>query len=162
MKSIKQFELRTRRVPIGCKVCGSIIKDPTTVAQAARSMFKSETKAKFFAFYLGLSGEVLGYSEVAKGCQDQITIDPINIFRDAILLSCHSLVIAHNHPRGGGVTEYDVETTKLLQNAGRVIGIPLVDHVVISGGEAISVLPYLAEQPTVIIKKKRKRKCKKV
>jgi DNA repair protein RadC len=68
-------------------------------------------------------------------------IHPREIFRPAIERSAAALIIAHNHPSGSaGPTDSDIEITKQLVEAGKIMGIDLLDHLIISKNNFTSIL----------------------
>jgi len=159
IKTVKKFNLTFQKVRLDCRVCNSYDADRTNIPQIVRSLLRRETKhSKFLVFFLGIAGDILGYAEVAEGCQDQITIETISVFRTAVLLSCRSIVVAHNHPKGGGLTEYDLNVTKSIMDAANIVGIPLVEHFVLTGDQVLSTVNALANnQPVEKIRKRRRR-----
>ena len=80
---------------------------------------------------------------ITSGLRDQTLIDPSALFRRAILLNASSVVVAHNHPSGDVTpSPRDIEATDALARAGRVIGIPLRDHLIL--GRPDLDPPYLS------------------
>ncbi len=66
------------------------------------------------------------------GLGAQTLIDPQTLFRKAVMLDAHCLILVHNHPSGDVTpSAQDVETTRALVAAGRVLGIPVLDHVIV-------------------------------
>ena len=69
---------------------------------------------------------------ITSGLRDQTLIDASALFRRAILLNASSVIVAHNHPSGDVTpSPRDIEATDALARAGRVIGIPLRDHIIL-------------------------------
>jgi DNA repair protein RadC len=68
------------------------------------------------------------------------------VFREAILAACANVILAHNHPSGDPAPSgEDIRLTKQLVQAGRMVGIPVLDHVILgrlreSGGEDFASL----------------------
>ena len=70
--------------------------------------------------------------EVSRGILNQTLVHPREVFREAIASSAGHLVLAHNHPSGDPTpSAEDMKATRDMVNAGRVLGIPLIDHVIL-------------------------------
>ncbi|NOY25281.1 MAG: DNA repair protein RadC [Oligoflexia bacterium] len=84
------------------------------------------------ALYLGARGRVLGHRVLTSGSDRHTIVDPRQVFRPAVQLGAASVIVAHNHPSGDPTpSEPDVDVTRRLAAAGRVLGIALIDHLVI-------------------------------
>lgn len=86
----------------------------------------------FEAVYLNTKNEVISRKNISKGTLNSTLVHPREVFKEAIRLSASSLFVAHNHPSGNPNPSYeDIEITRILVEAGKCIGIPLNDHVII-------------------------------
>ncbi|MBN2655606.1 MAG: DNA repair protein RadC [Spirochaetales bacterium] len=87
----------------------------------------------FFSISLNGAHEVIDVKTVSKGILNRAIIHPREVFADAITLRAASLVVAHNHPSGNlEPSKEDREITYRLQEAGVLLGIELLDHIVFS------------------------------
>ena len=69
-----------------------------------------------------------------------VSFTPREIFRFAIEKSANSIIIAHNHPSGDPTPSFeDIQATKSIHQAGKIIRIELVDHIVIGAGSWVSM-----------------------
>jgi DNA repair protein RadC len=69
---------------------------------------------------------------VSIGTISEAIVHPREVFKEAIRESGSSIIVAHNHPSGEvNPSKEDISTTKRLSEAGRLIGIPLLDHVIV-------------------------------
>ncbi len=69
---------------------------------------------------------------VSRGTADRTFLHPREIFKHAIRLGAVSVIVVHNHPSGDATpSDEDITGTQSLIEAGRVMGIPLDDHIVI-------------------------------
>ena len=67
------------------------------------------------------------------GTLNSLQIEPREIFRPALATPCAALIIAHNHPSGDPTpSDNDITFTKRLFEAGEIMGIPLLDHVILT------------------------------
>lgn len=76
---------------------------------------------------------------VALGSLAQVEVHPREIFRSQLRLGAHSILVGHNHPSGDPEpSNADVELTRRLADVGRLIGIPVLDHVIVTEVEHVS------------------------
>lgn len=109
-----------------------LIRGPEQVYDLCKDI-RSANREHFVGFYLNSRHQVLRREMISIGSLNASIVHPREVFRPAIVLSAASLVLAHNHPSGDTTpSEEDVAITRRLHEAGRLLGIELVDHVVVS------------------------------
>lgn len=87
----------------------------------------------FIAFHLDVKFQVIGYHEVSKGTLSASLVHPREVFKAAILANSYAIIVAHNHPSGSiAASSEDIETTKTLIKAGKLLGIEVIDHCIVS------------------------------
>jgi DNA repair protein RadC len=90
----------------------------------------------FIVLLLNVKNRIIAEEIVSVGILDGAIIHPREVFKAAIVGSAAGIIVAHNHPSGDPTPSIvDGETTKRLREAGKILGIPLIDHVIISPGE---------------------------
>ncbi len=95
----------------------------------------------FYAVYLNAKGVVLSHRRISEGTLTASLVHPREVFAPAILYRAAAIIVAHNHPSGDPQpSAEDRATTRRLQRAGRLLGISLLDHIVVSGGGYVSFL----------------------
>jgi DNA repair protein RadC len=89
---------------------------------------------KLVVLYLnGLNG-LIGAEVVAIGGVHVCPTIPKDVFRGAIVAGAAGIILGHNHPSGDPTPSLsDVEATKMLAQAGKLLGVAVLDHVVVSG-----------------------------
>jgi len=113
---------------------GSPMINPGVIAKEMRYI-KDETKELFVVLYLDNVLKVIAREIVNIGVLNKAVIDTRTVFRNAILRNCFSIVIVHNHPSGDVTpSKEDKAITKRLNEAGKIIGIEILDHVIIGIG----------------------------
>ena len=94
-------------------------------------LFDHEVKEKFVVFWLSSNNKVIGFEVVSEGNLNSSVVHPREVFRGAIVSSCASIIIAHNHPSGNTEPSgEDIVITKKLVEAGKIIDIPVFDHII--------------------------------
>lgn len=84
-------------------------------------------------YYLNARNELLQKEIVGQGSLNGLMITPKEIFSHALQTPCASIIVAHNHPSGDPTpSDNDIRFTSTIHEAGQVLGIPLIDHVVIA------------------------------
>lgn len=87
----------------------------------------------FIAFHLDVKFQVIGYHEVSKGTLSASLVHPREVFKAALLSNAYAIIVAHNHPSGSVVaSREDIETTKQLIKAGKIMGVEVVDHCIVT------------------------------
>lgn len=89
-------------------------------------------KEAFVVFALNTRLKLLGFSLVALGSLNAVTVHAREGFRPLIAAAANSCILAHNHPSGDPTpSEADIKVTRDLIRAGQLLGIDVKDHVVI-------------------------------
>ena len=110
---------------------------PDDVAAFIRSVLTDNSREHFVALYLDAAHCVVSYSLIAIGTADRCVVQPREIFQRAILSGAVAIIVAHNHPSGDPTpSAEDVYVTRQLVEAGKLLSIDVLDHLVIghSGG----------------------------
>lgn len=82
--------------------------------------------------------------EISRGTLTGVEVHPREVFRPMIRVGAAAAIAVHNHPSGDPTpSEADVALTRRLVEAGALLGIPIVDHVIVSSGGPISVAEWL-------------------
>ena len=94
----------------------------------------------FVAFHLDVHNRVIGFAEVSHGTLSSSLVHPREVFKAAMLSNSHAIIVAHNHP-GGSITpsDEDIATTRQLVAAGRIMGIHLIDHLIVTDRTFVSI-----------------------
>jgi DNA repair protein RadC len=133
------YEFRVRR--IGRSFAGETLPAPLTercslpedIARIVRYVLREDPREHFVVFSLAADNRVLGFEIVAIGCATSVEVHPRETFRAAILAGAAAIVIAHNHPSGDPTpSDADRVLTKRMRDAGELLGIPVLDHVVVT------------------------------
>jgi DNA repair protein RadC len=87
--------------------------------------------------------KVTGYFLVSSGTLDASLVHPREVFRPAIQNCAASILLVHNHPTGDPTpSPEDLEVTRRLEEAGEIIGIDVIDHIIVGEDNAVSIREY--------------------
>jgi DNA repair protein RadC len=104
-------------------------------APALRDLLQEE----FRVLLLNTQHAVMHELVVTRGTLDASVVHPREVFRAAISESAAAVILVHNHPSGDPApSREDRDVTDQLASAGRLIGIPVLDHVVVGDGRYVS------------------------
>lgn len=116
------------------------IRSPQDAADLVMPELRDEPQEHFKGIFLNSKNEVLKIRTITIGSLDASMITPRELFRDAISTNSASVIIAHNHPSGDPTpSQEDISVSKRLSEAGKVVGIEVLDHLVIGEGRWASL-----------------------
>lgn len=95
----------------------------------------------FYAVCLNGQHEIIAVKHITKGLVNRTLVHAREVFREAVRKNACAVIVAHNHPSGSSrYSREDADVTKRLKDAGEILGIPLLDHVIVSTGGYYSFL----------------------
>lgn len=101
--------------------------------------FKNQDREMLIVLGLDTRNKPVYREIVSVGTLNSTLIHPREVFKKAIIMSCNSIVVAHNHPSGDPEpSDDDKEITRQLKQAGEILDIKLLDHVIIGKDEPFS------------------------
>lgn len=108
------------------------VYSPLAIAGKCK-IFRSAKKEHFYAFLLDTHNRIIGREIVSIGTLNASLIHPRECFRTAIVKTAASVIFVHNHPSGGlEPSQEDITVTKRLVDAGKLLGIAVLDHVIVT------------------------------
>lgn len=106
---------------------------------ALMAVLQDEPAEVFAILCLTTKHRVIAYHEVSRGTLDSALAHPREVFKAALLANAAAIIAAHNHPSGDPTpSPDDVALTRRLAEAGEVIGIPVLDHIIVGDGRYYS------------------------
>jgi DNA repair protein RadC len=126
------------------KIVYKEITNPQDIAEILKKILKSEDpidqdKEHFWSIGLNNRNQIVYIELVSLGTLNSSLVHPRETFRLAIMKGVASIMVAHNHPSGDTTPSMeDILLTKRLNEAGKIIGIDLIDHIIISKTSFIS------------------------
>lgn len=114
---------------------GVPISSPAEVQKAFLRIAGEALQEHMMVFLVNAKNRITHYETISIGTLNQTIVHPRDVFRSAITHNAASIILAHNHPSGDNApSDEDVEVTKRMAEAGKIIGIPLLDHVIVGCG----------------------------
>jgi DNA repair protein RadC len=118
------------------------IASPQDVAAYFLPLLQGIAMETFWVLMLDARGRPISHHKVAQGTLTACLVHPREVFARAIRARAASIIAVHNHPSGDPTpSDDDVRLTERLHEAGLLLGIPLVDHVVVGGGGFQTITP---------------------
>ncbi|MCW3491354.1 RadC family protein [Dethiobacter alkaliphilus] len=115
------------------------VSSPGDAAGLVMEEMRHNLREHFRAIMLDTKNKVLGIEEISIGSLNTSLVHPREVFRPAIRKACASIILIHNHPSGDPTpSREDLDVTRRLREAGRLIGIEILDHIIIGDGKFIS------------------------
>ena len=117
------------------------IRSPRDAVNVTGEILKSSDREQMVAILLDTKNGVNGLHVVSVGDLSSAVVHPREVFKAAILANAASLILAHNHPSGDPTpSPEDIAVTRRIAEAGELLGIELLDHVVVGhGGRFVSL-----------------------
>ena len=113
-----------------------------TSPQQVFEMFRDlilETREHFLCLHLDGKNRIVCLDRVAVGSLNQCVVHSREVMKSALLSSAAGIILVHNHPTGDpNPSGEDLAITKRLKEAGELIGIPVLDHIIIGNGQFVS------------------------
>lgn len=111
------------------------ITKPKDIYDLLEPDLRDEVQEHFYVLALTNKNKLLGVREITKGTLNGSLVHQREIFKQAILLNAAKIIVAHNHPSGDPQpSNDDKNVTRIVRDAGRVMDIPLVDHIIVGDG----------------------------
>ncbi|MFC1882216.1 JAB domain-containing protein [Thermodesulfobacteriota bacterium] len=127
---------------IKCRVClvrdgayDEVIKisEPSDAYELVKDELVNSDREMFLSIMLTVKNALIGVETVCVGSVVAITVTPRDVFKSAILANAVAIIVCHNHPSGELTPSInDLEVTKELVNAGELLGIKVLDHLIVS------------------------------
>lgn len=118
------------------------VSNPASVVHLIRASIQDKYKEHFKLILLNTRNQTVSISQIATvsvGTLSSSLVHPREVFKEAIARSASSIIVAHNHPSGDPEpSEEDLRITKRLVEAGRVIGIEILDHIIVAANSYMS------------------------
>ena len=110
------------------------VSSPADVADFLHEYFRNKDREEFLIVLLNTANVVEDMAVVSVGGLAASIVEPRQVFKTAVLANAAAIVCAHNHPSGNPEpSREDIRITRQLVEAGKLMGIPIHDHLIIAG-----------------------------
>ncbi|MEE1315515.1 MAG: DNA repair protein RadC [Faecalimonas sp.] len=119
---------------------GLTFRDPSAVAEYYMEELRHQKQEQMKLLMLNTKAKLLGESNISKGTVNASLITPRELFIEALERGAVAIVLIHNHPSGVPTpSQNDIMLTKRVKEAGELIGIELLDHIIIGNNCYVSL-----------------------
>lgn len=105
------------------------------VATVMQSLASDATDEYVYMFALDAKGKIIGVHEISHGYLCGSVVHPREVFKRALLNNACAIILSHNHPSGDVTpSDDDIATTNRMIEAGKVLGVDMLDHIIVADG----------------------------
>ena len=138
LKALCEFATRMNKPTDYRKI---IIREPKDIAKIMIPEMKHLKTETLKIVILNNANEILKIQNVAIGNTNMVAAGAKNILAEAVKIQAPKIILTHNHPSGNPMpSDKDIEFTKRMQEACKILGIQLLDHIIIAGDSYISIV----------------------
>ena len=113
-----------------------IINKPNDIAKILIPRYRYATQENFIIVLLNTKNEIISINDISTGSLNSSIAEPREVFREVLKYPTSSVILARNHPSGNpNPSVEDIKITKKLVNAGKILGIDVLDHIIIGDNE---------------------------
>lgn len=113
-----------------------IINKPNDIAKILILRYRYATQENFIIVLLNTKNEIISINDISTGSLNASIAEPREVFREVLKYPTSAAILAHNHPSGNpNPSVKDIKITKKLVNAGKILGIDILDHIIIGDNE---------------------------
>lgn len=146
---LKQVQVRLRLAEAEPLYSAEAITSPEKAANVMAGVLSEMDREYCCVVNLDGSNHPINFNIVSIGDVNHAAVPIQNVFKAAILSNASSIMLLHNHPSGSlNPSNDDIELTKRIIEAGKIMNIPVLDHLVIIGGTA-EIVSIREERPEI-------------
>ena len=117
-----------------------VIQGPEEVSKFFIPKLLHQTKEHFMLALLNTKNRIIASPTISIGSLSASVVHPREIFREAIKYPCAAIILIHNHPSGDpNPSREDIAVTERLVKAGKIMDIPILDHIIIAQQNYLSM-----------------------
>ncbi|MBE9108272.1 DNA repair protein RadC [Nodosilinea sp. LEGE 07298] len=114
----------------------TVVDDPALAVAALTPYLMWETREHFAVVCLNVRHHLLSTKVLTTGTETETLAQPRDIFQAALKAGAARIIVAHNHPSGNlEPSPEDLALTRKLLQSANIIGVPVLDHLILGGGE---------------------------
>ena len=140
----------TKRMSKPLDICKVRIKSSRDVADLMMDELRFEKRERVKELILNSKNMVLKIIDISYGETNSASVEIKNVLTEPVKMNAPKIILVHNHPSGDATpSKADVETTRKLEEAAKLMNIELLDHVVIGDGNYKSALTALRKSKVI-------------
>jgi DNA repair protein RadC len=117
------------------------IRAPGDAARIGIDYLRGVDRQHFVGLYLNTANNLITIHTVSVGTLNSSLVHPRKVFKLAYMVNAASVIVSHNHASGNAEpSQEDIAITKQLVEAGKILGVPLYDHVIVTEGNGFTSL----------------------
>ena len=129
-----------KRLRVASQLERPVIKSPLDVGNLLSEEMRYLDREQFKALLLNTKNCLLSIDTISIGSLNASLVHPRELFKNAVIKSAAGLILVHNHPSGNPEpSSEDINMTKRIIEAGDILGISVLDHIIIGDGTHISL-----------------------
>lgn len=138
--SIEVLSLRLVRDNVVKYEFEASVTTPESVWKVAQAIgLDAKPEEEFHILCLDCKGKIVGVHMVGRGTTTSAIVHPREVFKRALLNNAQSIILMHNHPSGEVIpSKEDLDITRRLVEAGKVLGVEILDHTIVGDGVYLS------------------------
>jgi len=135
MRSIKSYQLLMVK-DSSFKAESTQVSEPSAVATILKSYLHGREREHFVVLAVDTRNKVIGIHTVSIGSLNSSIVHPREVYKFAILANASAVIFGHNHPSGETTpSPEDIDITRKLVDAGWILGIDVLDHLIVSDND---------------------------
>ncbi|MGQ9825401.1 MAG: RadC family protein [Desulfotomaculales bacterium] len=116
-----------------------VIKNPGDAARLVMGEMRQLDREHFWVLLLNTKNQVIAREVISIGTLNSSRVHPREVFKNAIKQSAAAMILVHNHPSGDpSPSREDIEVTRCLVEAGRIVDIAILDHLIVGDNRFVS------------------------
>lgn len=117
-----------------------VLTSSSEVGMYVSGKLANRKQEELWAFYIDNSNHIIAEKCLFRGTLDKSVAHPREIFRWAVMYSCAGIFVVHNHPSGNLIpSKSDIELTKMLNAASKMMHVDFLDHFIVGKGQYLSM-----------------------
>ena len=123
-----------KEVTTNCPGLAYAIRSPEDAVNVGKEYMRihEEPEEYMYMICMNTKNRIIGVFEISHGTVNASLVTPREVFQKALLANAVGIILLHNHPSGDSTpSNSDVDITKRLVEAGKIIGIDVLDHIII-------------------------------
>ena len=123
-----------KEVSTNCPDLTYAIKSPDDAVNVGKGFMRihEEPEEYMYMICMNTKNKIIGVFEISHGSVNSSIVSPREVFQKALLANAVSIIVMHNHPSGDPTpSREDIEVTKRLVEAGKIVGVEVLDHIIV-------------------------------